>query len=225
MFFFLLLQLVLLFARSIYSLLYSFVIFGKDLFFVSQSRGDIMYRAIIYIIYNLSRFWCHINDTESAYFTTQYNIIYRRPTPHLYCRFRYVIAFVYTISPFFTCVSYAEARNRYQAGRPSVCLSVRLSVRPSHAGTLSKRLNILSCFLHHTIAHSFQFCVHQDLREIPTGSSPAGGAKYRWGIKFARFSTNKSLYLANDTRYRHGCHGRRIGTHMRSIKWCHFQRP
>ena len=33
--------------------------------------------------------------------------------------------------------------------------SVRLSVRPSHAGTLSKRLNILSCFLHHTIAHSF----------------------------------------------------------------------
>ena len=43
--------------------------------------------------------------------------------------------------------------------RPSVCLSVcpsvRLSVRPSHAGTLLKRLNILSCFLHHTITHSF----------------------------------------------------------------------
>jgi len=35
--------------------------------------------------------------------------------------------------------------------RPSVCPSVRLS----HAGTLSKRLNILSWFLHHTIAHSF----------------------------------------------------------------------
>ena len=44
----------------------------------------------------------------------------------------------------FTCVSYAEARNRY-----------RTSVRPSHAGTVSKRLNILSSFLHHTIAHSF----------------------------------------------------------------------
>ena len=53
---------------------------------------------------------------------------------------------------FFTCVSYAEARNRYRLDiRPSVCLSVC----PSHAGTLSKRLNILSCFLHHTIAHSF----------------------------------------------------------------------
>ena len=48
----------------------------------------------------------------------------------------------------FTCVSYAEARNSYR-------LDVRPSVRPSHAGTLSKRLNILSCFLRHTIAHSF----------------------------------------------------------------------
>ena len=49
------------------------------------------------------------------------------------------------------------------------------------------------------------------------GVIPYGGAKYRWGIKIARFSTNKSLYLANDTRYRHGCYGRRIGTHTRSI--------
>jgi len=29
------------------------------------------------------------------------------------------------------------------------------SVHLSHAGTVSKRLNILSCFLHRTIAHSF----------------------------------------------------------------------
>ena len=35
--------------------------------------------------------------------------------------------------------------------RPSVCPSVR----PSHAGIVSKRLIILSCFLRHTIAHSF----------------------------------------------------------------------
>jgi len=54
---------------------------------------------------------------------------------------------------------------------------------------------------------------------------PCGGAKYRWGIKISRFSTNKSLYLANDTKYRHSYYGRRIGTHMRSIKWCHFQWP
>ena len=57
---------------------------------------------------------------------------------------------------------------------------------------------------------------------------PLRCAKYRWGIKISRFSTNKSLYLANDTRYRHMRHshyGRRIGTNMRSIKLCHFQWP
>ena len=53
----------------------------------------------------------------------------------------------------------------------------------------------------------------------------AGGAKYRWGIKNSRFSTNKSLYFANDTKYRHSYYGKRIGTRMRSIKWCHFQWP
>jgi len=52
---------------------------------------------------------------------------------------------------------------------------------------------------------------------------PCRGAKYRWGIKISRFSTNKSLYLANDTKYRYRYYGWRIGTHMRSIKWCHFQ--
>jgi len=52
---------------------------------------------------------------------------------------------------------------------------------------------------------------------------PLWGAKYRWGIKISRFCTNKSLYLANDTRYRHSYYGRRIGTRMRAIKWCHFQ--
>ena len=45
------------------------------------------------------------------------------------------------------------------------------------------------------------------------------------GIKISRFWTNNSLYLANDTRYRHSYHGQLIGTHMRSNKWCHFQWP
>ena len=40
-------------------------------------------------------------------------------------------------------------------GWTSVRPSVRPSVCPSHAGIVSKRLNILSCFLRHTIAHSF----------------------------------------------------------------------
>ena len=56
-------------------------------------------------------------------------------------------------------------------------------------------------------------------------SHPCAGAKYRCGIKNSRFSTNKSLSLANDTRYRHSYYGRRIGTRTRSIKWCHFQWP
>ena len=30
------------------------------------------------------------------------------------------------------------------------------------------------------------------------------------GLKISRFSTNKSLYLANDTRYRHSYYERRI---------------
>ena len=41
------------------------------------------------------------------------------------------------------------------------CLSYPNSVRPSvclsHAGIVSKRLNVLSWFFHHTIAHSFLF--------------------------------------------------------------------
>ena len=41
----------------------------------------------------------------------------------------------------FTCVSYVEARNSY---RLDVRPSVRLSVRPSHAGIVSKRLNLSS---------------------------------------------------------------------------------
>ena len=51
------------------------------------------------------------------------------------------------------------------------------------------------------------------------------GDKYKWGIQISRFSTNKSLYFADDTRYRHSYYGRRIGTRMRYIKWCHFQWP
>jgi len=56
------------------------------------------------------------------------------------------VVFYHHFYSVFTCVSYAEARNSYRLDIcPSVCPSV-LSV--------SKRLNILSCFLRHTIAHS-----------------------------------------------------------------------
>ena len=55
---------------------------------------------------------------------------------------------------------------------------------------------------------------------------PLRGAKYRWGRKNSRFSTNKSLYLPNDTKHRHSYYERWIWTRMRYIKiWCQFQWP
>jgi len=37
------------------------------------------------------------------------------------------------------------------------------------------------------------------------------------------FSNNISLYFENGRRYDHSYNGRRIGTRMRSIEWCHYQ--
>jgi len=39
-------------------------------------------------------------------------------------------------------------------------------------------------------------------------SHPLRGAKYRCGRKNSRFSTNKSIYLSHDTKYRHSYYGR-----------------
>jgi len=79
--------------------------------------------------------------------------------------------------------------------RPFVCPSVR------HVPLLYP--NDLKYFhiLHHTIAQSFQFYAHQTPSRNSDGAPPpCGGAKYRWGMKILQFSTNKWVYLANDTR-------------------------
>ena len=101
-------------------------------------------------------------------------------------------------------------------------LDVRLSVRPSVTRWYSIKTteHIFMLSSPHDSPFILVLCISRSSRNSD-GVTPCGGAKYRWGIKFARFSTNKPLYLANDTRYRHGCYGRRIGTHTRSIKWCH----
>jgi len=104
----------------------------------------------------------------------------------------------------------------------SVCLSVRPSVRNVPVSD-ENGLTYRHSFFHCTVAQSFCFYQHQTSSRNSDGVTHCGGAKYRWGIKISRFSTNKSLYLANDARYRHSYYGRRIGTRMRSIKWCHFQ--
>ena len=95
--------------------------------------------------------------------------------------------------------------------RLSVCLSVcYVSVGLSDENGLTYRHSFFFTIRQHN--HS-SFTGIKHLHEIPTGylSPPCGGAKYRWGIKILRFLTNKSLYLANDTRYRHSYYGRRIG--------------
>jgi len=102
-------------------------------------------------------------------------------------------------------------------------LSVRVSVRPSVRYVPVSDENGLTyrhSLFHHTVTQSLCFYQHQTSSRNSDGITACGGAKYRWGKKILRFSTNKSLYLANDARYRHSYYGRRIGTRMRSIKWC-----
>ena len=106
----------------------------------------------------------------------------------------------------------------------SVCPSVRLSVCDvpvSDENGLTYRYSFFSPYGSPIILVLPASNIFTKFRR----SQPCGGAKYRWGIKISRFSTNKSLYLANDTRYHHSYYGRRIGTRMRSIIWFHFQWP
>ena len=103
-----------------------------------------------------------------------------------------------------------------------------LSVRPSVHYVLvfyENSLTYLLSVFHHTALQSFYFYQHQTSSRNSDGVAPCGGAKYRWGIKISRFWTNNSLYVANDTRYRHSYYRKLIGTRMRSVKWCHFQWP
>ena len=115
---------------------------------------------------------------------------------------------------FITCVSYATSV------RPSVCLSVRLSVTRWHPIKTAEYIVMLSS--PHDSPFILVLCISRCSRNSD-GVTPCSGAKYKWGIKFARFSTNKSLYLANDTRYRHGSYGRRIGNHTQAFEWHQFQ--
>jgi len=73
-----------------------------------------------------------------------------------------------------------------------------------------------SFFLNHS---SFTSIKH--LHEIPTGSPPAG-ALNTGGVYKLRDFLPISRYISQTS---HSYYGRRIGTRMRSIKWCHFQWP
>jgi len=99
----------------------------------------------------------------------------------------------------FIACQHTDARYWYSN---SVRLSVRMSVRNVPVSD-ENGLTYRHTFFHHTVAQSFWFYKHQTSSRNSDGVTPCGSAKYRWGIKISRFSTNKSLYLTNDTRYRH----------------------
>ena len=86
-----------------------------------------------------------------------------------------------------------------------VCLSSVTFVHPTQ--TVKLFGNIFSPY-GSTIILDLPAVQHQTFSQNSDGVTPHGGAKYRWGIKISRFSTNKSLYLANDTKYRHSYYGR-----------------
>jgi len=82
------------------------------------------------------------------------------------------------------------------------CLSVRPSrpsVRPSHAGIVSKRLHISTKFFHRQVVPPFCFF-------LPNGTAifrrdhPERGRRMQGDMKKSRFSTNISGYLGNDAR-------------------------
>ena len=132
-----------------------------------------------------------------------------------YCRHR---------GPVFIARQHTDERYWYSK---SVCLSVCMSVRDVPV-LYENSLTYCHTFF---IVPSYGSPIILVL-SAPTSSrnsdgvTPYRGAKYRLGIKISRFWTNNSLYLANDTRYRHSYYGiMQIRTHMRSIKWCHFQWP
>jgi len=75
----------------------------------------------------------------------------------------------------------------------------RTTVCPWRSGIGWKRFNMLSVFSPYGSPIILVLSASNTFTKFRR-SHPCGGAKYRWGIKISRFSTNKSLYLADDTR-------------------------
>ena len=79
----------------------------------------------------------------------------------------------------------------------SVCPSVCLCARPSHAGIVCKRLHISSIFFHHRVAPPFQCFPYQT--GYSDGNSPNGGAECK-GVRKNHDLRYIGLYLGNDAR-------------------------
>jgi len=103
------------------------------------------------------------------------------------------------------CIIFTARRHASAVCDVVLCLSVRPSVRlsvcPSQAGPVSKRLNSGSRKQRHTIAQ--RFFRWQRFRRNSNGVTPYG-APNRSGVGSNwRFSTNISLYLRNGARQGH----------------------
>ena len=86
---------------------------------------------------------------------------------------------VNTMSSFTRCLSRSSAVLERDIGiRGIICLSVRLSVRPSHAGIDSKRMTVGSCSFHQRAVQRLCFFWHQLSCQISSV-----GRISEWGVK------------------------------------------
>ena len=131
----------------------------------------------------------------------------------VHCTFRSVVSFQCRLASLFLSRVSILTRD-IDIANMSVRLSVRPSVCPSVRYFPVSDENGLTYRLISFFHHGSPIILVLPASNIFTKSSkfrrgqPCRGAKYRWGIKISLFSTNKSLYLANDTRYRHSYYGR-----------------
>ena len=81
-------------------------------------------------------------------------------------------------------------------------VSVRLSVRPSQAEVLLKRLNVGSHKQHHKIAQGLWFSEAKDLRETRPGSPPTG-APNSGGVGQNRRLSTYNRYVSKTVGLQH----------------------
>jgi len=102
------------------------------------------------------------------------------------------------------------------------CLSVCLSLRPSHAAIESKWLYISSKFFSPSRTLIILVFPYQMGWQHSDGD-PLTGASNAMGYEKSRFPTNISLYLGTDARYSHSYYGRRIGNRTQAFEWYRFK--
>jgi len=104
-------------------------------------------------------------------------------------------------SYFTHCVHKIHSQTIFTARR--VCIArimswqdVCPSVRPSHAGILSKWLHISSTFFHHRVAHHSSFSTPNGIAIFRRGPHPLTGASNAWGMKKITIFNHQYLALS-----------------------------